>query len=88
MAVEDLSMVAGAADIVLSALHLAFYATILPFYSDLFGICTSGNPETWTDKRLGTGYLAHFKMQSVGWVRLRSCSVGFANDFMTPLIPY
>jgi len=63
-------VVAPAADSILSDLHLALHAAIMPLHANMLGICPTGHPEAWTLQRPLSGHLAHSAMQSLGRLRL------------------
>ena len=55
---------------VLSEMHHSLYATFMPLYTYMLGICPPGHFEAWTIQGLGLGYMANFEMQSMGWFGL------------------
>ena len=72
---KDTFVFAFTSHLFLSELHFSLYASIVPVYTHMFGICRSGNKETRSVQRALPCHTPPVAVPSVGRFGIRPCSL-------------
>ena len=80
---KDTFVFAFTSHLFLSELHFSLYASIVPVYTHMFGICRSGNKETRSVQRALPCHTPPVAVPSVGRFGIRPCSLVIHFDVHT-----